>query len=54
MQELGLAVGYWDGLEDVKKNWKKDREFIPAIDDDERKTRVAGWHKAVERSENWV
>lgn len=50
----GLAVGYWDGLEDVKKNWKKDREFIPAIDDDERKTRVAGWHKAVERSENWV
>ena len=23
----GLAVGYWDGLDDVRRNWALDREF---------------------------
>ena len=25
----GLAVGYWDGFDDVTKNWALDREFRP-------------------------
>ncbi len=27
----GLAVGYWDGLDDVRRNWALDREFSPAM-----------------------
>ena len=28
----GLAVGYWDGFDDVTRNWALDREFRPAMD----------------------
>ena len=28
----GLAVGYWDDLDDVARNWALDREFTPAMD----------------------
>ena len=28
----GLAVGYWDGFDDVRSNWALDREFPPAMD----------------------
>ena len=27
----GLAVGYWNGLDDVRRNWALDREFGPAM-----------------------
>ncbi len=27
----GLAVGYWDGLDDVRQNWALDREFGPSM-----------------------
>ena len=49
----GLAVGYWDGFEDVTKNWALDREFRPAMDAAERERLYAGWKKAVSRSLDW-
>jgi glycerol kinase len=49
----GLAVGYWDGLEDVARNWALDREFLPAMPAAERERLYAGWKKAVSRSLNW-
>ncbi len=49
----GLAVGYWSGLEDVKKNWAIDRQFVPAISQEERTERVQGWKKAVARTVGW-
>ena len=49
----GLAVGYWDGFEDVTKNWALDREFRPAMDAATRERLYAGWKKAVSRSLNW-
>ena len=27
----GLAVGYWEGLDDVRRNWALDREFAPQM-----------------------
>jgi glycerol kinase len=50
----GLAVGYWDGLEDVRRNWALDREFTPAMDEERRERLYRGWRKAVERSLNWA
>ena len=29
----GLAVGYWDDLDELRKNWRVDREFEPEMDD---------------------
>jgi glycerol kinase len=49
----GLAVGYWNGLEDVTKNWALDREFRPTMDAAERERLYAGWKKAVSRSLDW-
>ena len=49
----GLAVGYWDGFEDVTKNWALDREFRPAMDAALREKLYAGWKKAVTRSLDW-
>ena len=50
----GLAVGYWQGTEDVTRNWALDRAFTPDMDDQERRRLFAGWKKAASRSLNWV
>jgi glycerol kinase len=49
----GLAVGYWDGLDDVRRNWALDREFRPAMEPAQRERLYAGWKKAVSRSLDW-
>ena len=50
----GLAVGYWSGMEDVRKNWAIDRVLQPAIDADARNRRVRGWNKAVKCAYHWA
>jgi glycerol kinase len=50
----GLAVGYWDGLDDVRRNWALDREFSPAMNADDRERGYRGWKKAVTRSLAWA
>ncbi len=49
----GLAVGYWDGLDDIAQNWALDREFRPAMASADRERLYAGWKKAVSRSLDW-
>lgn len=44
----GLALGYWSGLDDVRKNWKKRREFRPEMNETARARLLAGWDKAVD------
>lgn len=46
----GLAVGYWDGLDDVAANWQADRRFAPRLDEAERERLIAGWQNAVGRT----
>jgi glycerol kinase len=43
----GLAVGYWTSLEDVRKNWRKKREFRSEMAPELRSRLVVGWEKAV-------
>lgn len=49
----GIAVGVWDGLEELKSLWKAQTEFTPELDEEQRKRMVARWHKAVERCRDW-
>jgi glycerol kinase len=49
----GLAVGYWNGLDDVRINWALDREFRPSMPAATRDRLYAGWKKAVGRSLDW-
>ncbi len=49
----GLAVGYWNGLDDVAANWALDREFRPSMDKAKSEKLYAGWKRAVGRSLDW-
>jgi glycerol kinase len=50
----GLAVGSWDGFDDVRRNWALDREFAPERPRAEMDRLYAGWTKAVSRSLAWA
>lgn len=50
----GLAVGIWKDLEEIKALWKCDTIFLPDMEEEKRRTLLAGWHKAVGRSMDWA
>ena len=50
----GLAVGYWENLDDVARNWAVDREFTPQMEPARRAALTRGWDRAVERSLRWI
>ena len=49
----GLAVGYWKGLDDLKRNWGVDKRWTPQMDAGRRETIAAAWGRAVKRSFDW-
>ncbi|WP_166348328.1 glycerol kinase GlpK [Phytoactinopolyspora limicola] len=50
----GLAVGYWNGLDDLRVNWAEDKRWEPTMDADERERRYRQWKKAVTKTFDWV
>lgn len=50
----GLAVGFWEKVEDLRVNWGKDKEWHPAMDEETRAKLYKGWKKAVTRTFDWV
>ncbi len=50
----GMTVGFWTDEEDIRQHWKKDRDFVPAMDEERREALLRGWHRAVQRSLDWA
>jgi glycerol kinase len=50
----GLAVGYWPDLESLRANWHKAAEWLPSMDPKRRERDYRKWHKAVQRTMNWI
>ncbi|HEU5472602.1 MAG TPA: glycerol kinase GlpK [Actinophytocola sp.] len=50
----GLAVGYWNGQDDLRANWAEDKRWTPELDDAERERVYRNWKKAVTKSFDWV
>lgn len=50
----GLAVGFWNGLDDVKNRLTIERVFEPSSDKGKQEARYKGWKKAVTRSLEWI
>jgi glycerol kinase len=50
----GLAVGFWDGTEDLRANWAIDRTWTPSMPRERREHYCKCWKKAVERSFGWI
>ena len=50
----GLAVGFWEGLDEIEANWALDRRFEPSMAPDRRERMLRDWHRAVERTKGWA
>lgn len=46
----GLAVGYWEDLEELEQNAQIVRTFLPHMPAERREQNLAGWRDAVKRS----
>jgi glycerol kinase len=49
----GLAVGYWNGLDDLRANWAVAEMWEPTMDNARREMLRRAWEKAVQRSMGW-
>lgn len=49
----GLAVGYWNNLEEIQDQWQMDCTFEPDRNFDSRELRKQ-WDKAIGRSKSWI
>ena len=50
----GLAVGFWQNVDEMRANWGQDRAWLPSADDTARTHLYAQWKKAVTRTFDWV
>ncbi len=50
----GLAVGFWENIEQIKRQWQLETKFEPSLDQAERERLYSGWKKAVSKAMKWV
>ncbi|MBO4869874.1 MAG: glycerol kinase GlpK [Clostridia bacterium] len=50
----GLAVGYWADKDEIRRNWRREREFLPQADEKTREKLLKGWRRAVKCAEFWA
>ncbi|GAA4398178.1 glycerol kinase GlpK [Actinomadura verrucosospora] len=50
----GLAVGYWAGLEGLRRNWHRAARWVPAMEPAWRAAEYDNWKRAVERTFDWI
>jgi len=50
----GLAVGFWNSLDELRSNWAVDKTWIPGMESTRRDCLYSGWKKAVTRSFDWI
>ena len=50
----GLAVGFFDGIEELQSNWAVDQTWQPHMDEPARAELYRSWKKAVTRSFDWA
>ena len=50
----GLAVGYWNSMEEIQANWASERIFMPAISEEQRRKMLHGWKKELRCARSWA
>lgn len=50
----GLGIGLYSDTDELRREWRIDREFVPMMSEDERQKLLTGWHRAVERNMGWA
>jgi glycerol kinase len=49
----GLAIGYWQSMDEIASNWQLDTRFEPRISATKREDLYAGWLHAIECAKSW-
>ena len=50
----GLAAGVWSGTGELRRLWRCDTAFSPAMPPEQRERLLEQWHRAVGRSRDWA
>jgi glycerol kinase len=50
----GLAVGYWDSIDEIEKYWQPQKTFKPSLADNDLLIIKKGWDKAVKAAKAWT
>ena len=50
----GLAVGYWDNLDELVAKWDRDKLFVPSMAEEKKEKLYSNWKRAVERAQDWA
>ena len=50
----GLAAGVWSGTGELRRLWRCDTAFSPAMPPEQREHLLEQWHRAVGRSRDWA
>jgi glycerol kinase len=50
----GIAVDFWNGIDEVKQQWQIDRTFSPRLRSEEVQSFTNGWHRAVKAASSWA
>ena len=50
----GLAVGYWEDVDDIRKNWALSKTFVADMPEELRNEKLAGWKRAVRCALAWA
>lgn len=50
----GLAVGFWENIDQLRDMWKEQQRWVSQITAEERERLLRVWEKAVSKSLNWI
>ena len=50
----GLAVGYWQNMEDIQDQWQVDKKFTATMGDEERNKLSKEWQRSVKAAKAWA
>ena len=50
----GLAVGYWDNVEQIADHWEVERTYTPQMPVERSQQLYRGWREAVRRASGWA
>jgi glycerol kinase len=50
----GLAVGFWNSIDDLQSQWSVDQRFSSSKSSEEVQGQIQQWHKAVSRVKDWA
>ncbi|MFX0087826.1 MAG: glycerol kinase GlpK [Candidatus Hodarchaeota archaeon] len=50
----GLAVKFWENIDELREKWFVDRIFKPQMDEKQRNMMIHYWNKAIEKAKGWL